>query len=78
LAAKTRPLRNEIQQIDTRMARLNAERTRLEADIVAGQIAGPDMAEAGRTLGHIGAELETLEERWLALHEQIEAIEAGG
>ena len=78
LAAKTRPLRNEIQQIDTRMAKLNAERTRIETDIVDGKVAGPDMAEAGRTLNHIGAELETLEERWLELHEQIEAIEAAG
>ena len=35
------------------------------------------MAETGRRLNHIAAEVATLEERWLALQEQIEAANAG-
>ncbi len=80
LAAKTRPLRNELAQIDSRMEKLGAERAKLEAGIVDGRIAGADIAEAGRQLNHIGAEVAVLEERWLELTEQIEALtaEAGG
>jgi ATP-binding cassette subfamily F protein 3 len=80
LAARTRPLRNELAQIDTRMEKLGAERAKLEAGIVDGSIAGADIAEAGRQLNHIGAEVAMLEERWLELTEQIEALtaEAGG
>ncbi|MBK7616424.1 MAG: ATP-binding cassette domain-containing protein [Vitreoscilla sp.] len=76
LAAQTRPLRNELQQTDKRMETLAAERTELEAAIVAGTMSGPDMAEAGRRLNHIGAEVAMLEERWLELNEQIDALNA--
>ena len=76
LAAQTRPLRNELQQTDKRMEALAAERTELEAAIVAGTMSGPDMAEAGRRLNHIGAEVAMLEERWLELNEQIDALNA--
>jgi len=74
LAAQTRPLRNELQQIDKRMEALATERGELEAAIVAGKMSGPDMAEAGRRLNHIGAEVAMLEERWLDLNEQIDAL----
>jgi ATP-binding cassette subfamily F protein 3 len=76
LAAQTRPLRNELQQTDKRIEALAAERTELEAAIVAGKMSGPDMAEAGRRLNHIGAEVAMLEERWLELNEQIDALNA--
>jgi len=77
LAAKTRPLRNELQQIDIRMAALAKEKEEIEASIVAGALSGPDMAEAGRRLNHIAAEMAMQEERWLELTEQIEALGAG-
>ena len=48
----------------------------LEAAIVAGTMSGPDMAEAGRRLNHIGAEVAMLEERGLELNEQIDALNA--
>jgi len=77
LAAKTRPLRQELTQAEQRIAKLGSERGQIEADIVAGQLSGPQMAEAGRRLNHIAAEVAMLEERWLELTEQIEAVEAG-
>ena len=44
---------------------------------MAGTLAGPDIAEAGRRLNHIAAETAMIEERWLELHAQIEALSAG-
>ena len=77
-AAKTRPLRIEIEQIDKRMEKLGAEKSGLEASMATGQLAGPQIAETGRRLAHVGAEIAMLEERWLALTEQIDALQAGG
>jgi ATP-binding cassette subfamily F protein 3 len=66
-----------VQQIDGRLEKLNAERAELEAAMARGSMAGPEIAEAGRRLNHIGAEVAMLEERWLALSEKIEAMQAG-
>jgi ATP-binding cassette subfamily F protein 3 len=76
IANRTRPLRAEVQQIDARMEKLTAERSALEADLASGKLLGPDIAEAGRRLNHVGAEVAMLEERWLALQTEIEAITA--
>jgi ATP-binding cassette subfamily F protein 3 len=76
IANRTRPLRAEVQQIDARMEKLTAERTALEADLASGKLSGPDIAEAGRRLNHVGAEVAMLEERWLELQTEIEAITA--
>ena len=76
IANRTRPLRAEVQQIDARMEKLTAERTALEADLAGGKLSGPDIAEAGRRLNHVGAEVAMLEERWLELQTEIEAITA--
>ena len=79
IANRTRPLRAEVQQIDARMEKLAAERVALEAALAAGQMSGPDIAETGRRLNHLSAEVAMLEERWLELQSEIEAItgEAG-
>ena len=78
VAAQTRPLRVEVQQIDARMEKLVAEKAELEAAMSTGKLSGPEIAEAGRRLAHVGAETARLEERWLELTEQIEALQAGG
>ena len=78
IAAKTRPLRVELQQIDARMEKLAAEKAELEATMSGGKLSGAEIAEAGRRLAHVGAEVAKLEERWLELSEQIEALQAGG
>ena len=77
-ANRSRPLRAEVQQIDTRMESLGDERKKLEAQLAGGKLAGADIAENGRRLNHIAAELATLEERWLALQTEIEAITGDG
>ena len=78
VAAKTRPLRVEVQQIDARMEKLVAEKAEIEASMATGKLSGPEIADAGRRLAHVGAEVATLEERWLELTEQIEALQSGG
>ncbi|MBW8778411.1 MAG: ATP-binding cassette domain-containing protein, partial [Burkholderiales bacterium] len=77
IAAQTRPLRIEVQQIDTRMEKLGAEKAELEASMATGRLSGAEIAEAGRRLAHVGAEVAKLEERWLELNEQIELLQAG-
>ncbi len=74
LANRTRPLRAEVQQIDARMETLAAERTALEVVLASGKGVGADIAESGRRLNHLSAELAMLEERWLVLQSEIEAI----
>ncbi len=77
LANRTRPLRMEVQQIDSRLEKLGVEKAALEGALVAGTVAADAMAETGRRLNHIAAETAMLEERWLELHAEIEALAAG-
>ncbi|HEX7383001.1 MAG TPA: ATP-binding cassette domain-containing protein, partial [Burkholderiaceae bacterium] len=77
LADLTRPLRVELQQVEARLARIGAERDALEAELAGGRLAPARIADAGRALNHIAAETVMLEERWLELGGEIEAIEAG-
>jgi ATP-binding cassette subfamily F protein 3 len=77
VATQTRPLRAEVQQIDIRMEKLAAEKAELEAAMATGKLSGSEIADAGRRLAHAGAEVARLEERWLELNEQIEALQAG-
>jgi ATP-binding cassette subfamily F protein 3 len=78
VANRTRPMRMEIQQIDARLEKLGGEKAELEAALVAGGLSSNDLADAGRRLNHIAAETAMLEERWLELQGEIEAITAGG
>ena len=77
LADATRPLRSEIAQIDQRLERLGTERTQVEAMLATAGLAPTAIAEQGRRLNHIGAEMAMLEERWLELNEQLEQMQAG-
>jgi len=76
LANKTRPLRNEVQQIDARLVALAAERSELEARLERGKLPAGELADIGRRLNHGAAEVVTLEERWLALQAEIEKLTA--
>jgi ATP-binding cassette subfamily F protein 3 len=78
LANRTRPLRMEVQQIDGRLEKLGAEKAAIEALLSAGKRPPGEIAEAGRRLNHIAAEVAMLEERWLALNDEIEALQAAG
>ncbi len=76
VATRTRPLRNEMLSIDTRLEKLGAERKVLEAALAAARLAPAEMAESGRRLNHITAETAMLEERWLAIHAELDVINA--
>ena len=74
LAEKTRPLRRELAQIDSRLAVLGQEKTQLE-ERLSSPLPPAEIADCGRRLKACGDEIEQLEERWLELGEAIEAIE---
>ncbi len=76
LANRTRPLRIEVQGIDARLEKLAGERAEIEARLAAGSMDGAQIADAGRRLNHVAAEVAMLEERWLELQAEIEAIQA--
>jgi len=78
LANRTRPLRVEVQQIDTRLAALGVEKAALEVALSRGKRPPAELADTGRRLNHIAAEVATLEERWLALTAEIESLTATG
>ncbi|PUE47440.1 ABC transporter [Limnohabitans sp. 2KL-1] len=73
LAAQTRPLKKELEQNEQRMAAIDQEKATLEA-LLATPIAPAEIADAGRRLKALADEVATLEERWLALTAQLEAV----
>jgi ATP-binding cassette subfamily F protein 3 len=68
-----KPLKKELERVEKQMAQFTQERTALEARL-NGPAAPAELAEAGRQLKAVHASLEPLEERWLELTEQIEAV----
>ena len=76
LANRTRPMRNELLRIDARMASLAAERQALHALLSSLGAAASALTEASRKLGHAEAEIAVLEERWLVLQTEVEALNA--
>ncbi len=74
IANQTRPMRQELQQADTRLEKLAAEKLQLETQLSAGKRPAGEIADIGRRLNHIAAEVTMLEERWLELQAQIDTI----
>ena len=75
LTETTRPLRNELQRIDDRLAKLQGEKAATEAALAAANVKPEAIAEYGRNLSHISAETAMLEERWLELQSELEALQ---
>jgi ATP-binding cassette subfamily F protein 3 len=75
-AVATRPLRMELQRIDERLARLAGEKAAIEQQLARPATQTDDYAELGRSLAHAAAETAMLEERWLELHSELEALQA--
>jgi ATP-binding cassette subfamily F protein 3 len=73
-ATRSKPLRKELEQAEKRMGALNAEKATLEARL-SHSLPPADIAQAGKRLKAVTDELHTLEERWLALSGEIEALE---
>jgi ATP-binding cassette subfamily F protein 3 len=74
LTARAKPLKRELEQAEKRMAELNIEKARLEARM-ATSLPPAEIAQAGKRLKTLTDELHQLEERWLLLSGDIEAIE---
>ncbi|MDO9438539.1 ABC-F family ATP-binding cassette domain-containing protein [Hydrogenophaga sp.] len=71
-AEKVKPLKKELEKTEKRMAQLTLEKAQLEAAM--SQPGKPaELAESGRRLKAVNDENDTLEARWLELHEAIEA-----
>ena len=83
LDAKTRqqqseankPLRQELEKIDSKMQALQNENVSLQALLTTTTLPA-EMAQAGKRLKAIESETATIEERWLELTEQIETAAA--
>ena len=74
LTEQTRPLRKEVERLDSQLAALAIERGQLEVALASRALMPPEMAERGRRLKIVNEEVELLEARWLELTEEIEAL----
>ena len=69
----TKPLRKELEKIDSKMQSLSSERTSLQA-LLTTTTAPVEIAQTGKRLKTIENDLDSMEARWLELTEQIEAV----
>ena len=74
LAEKTRPLKRELDKITQRLSVLAGEKAELEQRL-SQPLPPAEIAEGGRRLKACGDETDTLEERWLEISGEIEALE---
>ena len=69
------PHKSELEQIEAKMARLNAEGSALESHL--GTVVRPsEIAELGKKLKLVNDELRQLEDQWLELSARIETVGA--
>ncbi len=80
MAQRTRPLKQELQRIEDRLAAIAEQRAALEARVLQGSAAGglsaADRAETGRTLHGLQEEEAALEHRWLELGQTLQELQA--
>jgi len=70
-----KPLKKELERVEKQLAQFTQERDTLQANL--NRPATPaELADTGRQLKAVNTSLEPLEERWLELTEQIEAVTA--
>jgi ATP-binding cassette subfamily F protein 3 len=73
LAAQSRPLKKELEQSEQRMTAIEQEKAVLEQQL-STSLPPAEIAEAGRRLKVLNDEMAALEERWLELTEQLQAM----
>jgi ATP-binding cassette subfamily F protein 3 len=74
LSETTRPLRIELQRIDDRLAKLGQEKAEVESALASPTTDAMQLAELGRRHHHVLAETAMLEERWLEMQAELEAL----
>jgi len=70
---KLRPLQRDLEKLESRMGTLNNEGAALEERLSA-PLPPVEIAELGKRLKSVNSELQQLEEQWLELSSQIEAV----
>lgn len=73
-AEDLKPLRKALNQVDSQLAALSAERTELELLLASPTTPAKDLAEAGKKLKRLLDEISAVEGRWLELSTQIESL----
>jgi ATP-binding cassette subfamily F protein 3 len=73
LAAQSRPLKKELEQSEQRMTAIEQEKAVLEQQL-STPLPPAEIAETGRRLKVLNDEMAALEERWLELTEQLQAM----
>jgi ATP-binding cassette subfamily F protein 3 len=80
VAALKKPIENRIKRLEEQMAKLNARKAEIDARLLEPAIYEADKKEELKTLvadqAFLVRDLGTLEEEWLALQEQLEALAA--
>ena len=67
-----KPLQKELQQTEAHMAELNAEKAKLEAEMQQ-KTAPTRLAELGKQFKLVQQQIDSTEEKWLSLTEQLES-----
>ena len=75
-ADEIKPLRKEVNRIDNRLGVLMSDRDACETTLGSGNATPAQLAEHGKQLKLINAEIDTLEARWLELSTQVDALSA--
>ncbi|QGZ38787.1 ATP-binding cassette subfamily F protein 3 [Pseudoduganella flava] len=79
-AAQRKPLENRLKKVDDRIAQLTAQKSGIDAQLLDPAIYEADNKPKLKALlaeqAACAKELEQLEEEWLELHEQLEALAA--
>ncbi len=72
---QAKPLKREIAQIDERLAEAGTAKAAIEARL-AQSLPAAEIAEAGKRLRALNEEIDKLEERWMTVSGQLEALTA--
>ena len=70
-----KPLRKDLEKIDRQMLSMNSEKSNLEALLTTSKLPS-EIAQAGKRLKVIEADLAKLEERWMEVTEKLETVAA--
>jgi len=73
-ADEIKPLRKELNRIDNRLGVLMSDRDASEAMLGSGSATPGQLAEHGKQLKLVNAEIDTLEARWLDLSTQVDTL----